>query len=355
MFRNFKVVPNILFGRGCFNQLDDVIQNQRNTPDDWAVFVTDDVFTGSALEKRIPLHDKDLLLWVNVADEPKTKYVDELTLQVKNYAPTLPCAVIGIGGGSAMDLAKSVSLMLTNEGSSVDYQGWDLIQNPAVCHMAVPTLSGTGAEVSRTAVLTGPEKKLGLNSDYTVFDQVILDPELTAGVPKEQHFYTGMDCYIHCIESLEGTYLNEFSKAYGEKSLDLCRQVFLEDHPDKADKLMMASFFGGMSIAYSQVGACHALSYGLAYVLGTHHGIGCSIAFDYLEDIYPEGVKEFRTIMNKIGVDLPRQLTKDLTDDQIETMVTICLGLEPLWENCLGKDWKTLMPRDRVRAYYEKM
>ncbi len=69
------------------------------------------------------------------------------------------------------------------------------------------------------------EKKLGLNSDYTVFDQVVLDPELIKDVPKDQHFYTGMDCYIHCIESLEGTYLNEFSKAYGEKSLDLCRQV----------------------------------------------------------------------------------------------------------------------------------
>ncbi len=168
--------------------------------------------------------------------------------------PGCPAAWVGIGGGSTMDLAKAVSLMLTNPGSSSQYQGWDLIKHPAVYHAAVPTLSGTGAEVSRTTVLTGPEKKLGLNSDYTVFDQVVLDPELTAGVPKDQHFYTGMDCYIHCIESLAGTYLNEFSKAYGEKSLGLCRQVFLEDHPDSADKLMMASFFGGMSIAYSPGG-----------------------------------------------------------------------------------------------------
>lgn len=355
MFRNFKLVPQIIFGRGCFDQLDNIVEKQRTTPDSWVVFVTDDVFKGKALEKRIPVHGKDLLLWVNVEDEPKTKYVDDLTLRVKAFAPLLPSAVIGIGGGSSMDLAKAVSLMLTNEGSSTLYQGWDLIQNPAVYHMAVPTLSGTGAEVSRTAVLTGPEKKLGLNSDYTVFDQVVLDPELTQGVPRDQHFYTGMDCYIHCIESLQGTYLNEFSKAYGEKSLDLCREVFLNDHADSADKLMMASFFGGMSIAYSQVGACHALSYGLSYVLGTHHGIGCCITFDYLDEIYPEGVKEFRTMMKKCGIELPRNLVKNLGDEKIERMVTVALGLAPLWENCLGKDWQTIMTRDKARSLFLKM
>lgn len=355
MYRNFKVVPNIIFGRGCFAQLDEIIENQRKNKDAWAVFVTDDVFKGSDLEKRIPLHAKDMVLWVNVDDEPKTGYVDDLTLQVKNFASTLPCAVIGIGGGSSMDLAKAVSLMLTNEGSSTLYQGWDLIKNPAVFHAAVPTLSGTGAEVSRTTVLTGPDKKLGLNSDYTVFDQVVLDPELIKDVPKDQRFYTGMDCYIHCIESLQGTYLNEFSKAYGEKSLDLCRQVFLGDHPDRDDKMMMASFFGGMSIAYSQVGACHALSYGLAYVLGTHHGVGCCITFDQLEEFYPEGVKEFRTMMEKSGVDLPRGLTSGLEEEKMEKMITTALGLDPLWENCLGKDWKTVMTRDKARSLFLKM
>ena len=355
MYRNFKLVPNVIFGRGCFAQLDEIVEKQREKKDSWVVFVMDDVFKGKDLEKKLPLHKKDMLLQVNVDDEPKTEYVDELTLKVKAYSSSLPCTVIGIGGGSTMDLAKAISLMLTNQGSSTLYQGWDLIKNPAIYHMAVPTLSGTGAEVSRTAVLTGPQKKLGLNSDFTVFDQIILDPELTKDVPKEQHFYTGMDCYIHCIESLEGTFLNEFSRSYGEKSLDLCRQVFLGDHPDSADKLMMASFFGGMSIAYSQVGACHALSYGLSYVLGTHHGIGCCIVFDYLDEFYPEGVKEFRIMMEKCNIELPRDLVKNLKEEQIETMITVALGLEPLWENCLGRDWKNIMTRDKARSLFSKM
>ena len=355
MYRNFRIVPNIIFGRGSFNQLDDVLKDRRPAADSFMVFVIDDVFTGKPLESRMPLRGRDLLLRVNVDDEPKTSYIDALVAQIRAYATDKPAGIIGIGGGSAMDIAKAISLMLNNPGSSADYQGWDLIKNPSVYHVAIPTLAGTGAEISRTAILTGPVKKLGINSDYTLFDQILLDPELLAGVPKDQWFYTGMDCYIHDVESLQGTFINEFSKAYGEKSIDLCRQVFLEDHPDRDDKLMMASYFGGMSIAYSQVGACHALSYGLSYVLGIHHGIGCCIAFDYLEEIYPAGVAEFRQMMVRHGISLPRELTKNLDQAAMEKMVTTALGLVPLWENCLGPDWASIMTRERTMELYRRM
>lgn len=355
MYRNFSVVPRVIFGRGCFNQLDDIIKERRITANSYVVFVVDDVFKGKALEGRLPMHDGDYLLFINVDNEPKTQYIDDYVERIKNYKPVTPDCVIGIGGGATMDTAKAISLMLTNPGSSVDYQGWDLIKNPAVYHIGIPTISGTGAEVSRTCILTGPEKKLGINSDYTLFNQMVLDPELVAGVPKEQWFYTGMDCFIHNVESLHGKFLNEFSKAYGEKSQDLCYQIFLEDHEDRDDKLMMASLFGGMSIAYSQVGACHALSYGLSFVLGTHHGIGCSITFDYLEDVYPKGVEEFRKMMQVHKIELPRNLTKGLSDAQMDTMVKVALGLDPLWENCFGSNWKEIMTYDRCMELYKKM
>jgi 3-deoxy-alpha-D-manno-octulosonate 8-oxidase len=355
MFKNFSIVPKIMFGRGSFNQLGDVIGERRMNADSYFVFVLDDVFIGKPLQDRLPLQGKDLLLPVNVDDEPKTNYIDSLVQKIRDYSPVVPDGIVGIGGGSAMDIAKAISLMLNNPGSSADYQGWDLIKNPSVYHVAVPTLAGTGAEISRTAILTGPVKKLGINSDYTLFHQIVLDPELLAGVPTNQWFYTGMDCYIHDVESLQGTFINEFSKAYGEKSLELCRQVFLEEHPDKDDKLMMASYFGGMSIAYSQVGACHALSYGLSYVLGIHHGIGCCIAFDYLEEMYPEGVREFRQMMEKHRITLPRNLTAGLSDEAMQLMVTTALNLVPLWENCLGPDWQNLMTRERCLGLFKRM
>lgn len=354
-FRNFKCVPRLLFGRGSFNQLDDVLAERREKSNDWVVFVVDKVHEDRPLKDRIPMRPGDMLIWVDVTHEPKTSQVNALTLQVQQHASTAPVGVIGIGGGSILDLAKAISLMLTNPGGSEKYQGWDLIQNPAVYHVGIPTISGTGAEASRTAVLTGPVRKLGLNSDYTVFDQILLDSELLIGVPTEQWFYTGMDCYIHNIEALGGTFLNEFSKAYGEKSLELCRQVFLEDHPDRDDKLMMASYMGGMSIAFSQVGACHALSYGIAYVFGYHHGIGNCIAFNVLDDIYGDAMPEFRAMLAKHRIELPRNLSAQWTDDQLDTMVRICKGMAPLWQNVYGEEWQSVVTDERVRAYYKAM
>ncbi|MDM8523098.1 iron-containing alcohol dehydrogenase family protein [Desulfococcaceae bacterium HSG8] len=354
MFRNFKMVSNVVFGRGCFNQLDDILSEKRKSADAFMVFLMDDVFKNTGLKEKIPFKHGDLLLWVNVKQEPATMYVDALTEDIRSFSKSLPEGIIGIGGGSTMDITKAVSLMLTNPGTAADYQGWDLIQNPAVWHGAVPTLSGTGAEVSRTTVLIGPEKKLGINSDYTVFDQIVLDPEMTADAPADQRFYTGMDCYIHCIESLSGTYLNTFSKSYGEKAIELCRDIFLEDDPESDDKLMMASYFGGMSIAYSQVGICHALSYGLSFGLGIHHGIGNCIVFNHLEEFYPEGVREFREMIEKQGIQLPGKLGP-VEDDLLEKMVNVSLVLEPLWENALGNDWKKIMTKERIKAMYASM
>ncbi len=209
--------------------------------------------------------------------------------------------------------------------------------------------------MSRTTVLSGPEKKLGINSDHTVFDQIVLDPELIAGAPADQRFYTGMDCYIHCVESLNGTYLNTFSKAYGEKALKLCREVFLDGGTDSDDKLMMASYCGGMSIAYSQVGICHALSYGLSFVLGTHHGIGNCIVFDCLDEYYSKWVDEFRRMMEKHNINLPRNLVAGIEKDKLEKMVDVALVLEPLWENALGAGWREIMTREKIKELYQRM
>ncbi len=355
MFRNFKMVSRVIFGRGCFNQMGDILAEKRGNDNSFVVFLVDDVFENSAFKGSLPVKHRDFVIWVNVDDEPKTAYVDDLTQRIKSYADRLPDGVVGIGGGSAMDLAKAVSLMLTNPGFSADYQGWDLIKNPAVYHVGIPTLSGTGAEVSRTTVLSGPEKKLGINSDHTVFDQIVLDPELIADAPADQRFYTGMDTYIHCVESLNGTYLNAFSKAYGEEALELCREVFLDGGADSDDKLMMASYCGGMSIAYSQVGICHALSYGLSFVLGIHHGIGNCIVFDYLDEYYPDEVHEFRRMADKHAVCPPRNIVAGIEKDQLEKMVDVALVLEPLWENALGAGWKKIMTRDKIKDLYQRM
>ena len=361
-FRNFKLVGYVIYGRGSFDQLDEIIAPHRKAGAPM-IFLVDHFFSagsdgnGTPLVKRIPSKGSDKIIFVDVTDEPKTSYVDSLANQLKEEFGIVS-GIIGIGGGSAMDLAKAVSLMMNNPGSSADYQGWDLVQHPGVYKVGIPTLSGTGAEVSRTTVLTGPAKKLGMNSDFTPFDQIILDPELTVNAPASQRFYTGMDCYIHCIESLNGTYLNEFSKCYGDKALQLCREVFVNKDAwdaESDDKLMMASYAGGMSIAYSQVGVAHAVSYGLSYLMGTKHGIGNCIVFDQLEEYYPEGVREFKTMVQKNNITIPKNICAGLTGEEFNKMIDVSMGMKPLWENALGKDWEKIMNRKRLRELYEKL
>ncbi len=358
-YKNYPMVSRVVFGRGSFNQLGDIIAPKRLNAKAPFIFLVDEVFKGNSwLTSRIPISYNDQLLYISADEEPKTSQVDELVEQIILTHKDRPSGIIGIGGGTILDLAKAVSILLTNEGEAKNYQGWDLVKTPAIYHVGIPTISGTGAEVSRTTVLTGPEKKLGINSDYTPFDQVILDPELTKDVPKDQWFYTGMDCYIHCIESLNGTFLNAFSKSYGEKAYELCREIFIDDNlsiEDAQDKLMMASWHGGMSIAYSQVGVAHAMSYGLSYLLGTKHGIGNCIVFDHLEEFYPDGVKLFKQMKKKHHIKLPQGICSNLDDDEFNIMIDVALGLEPLWENAIGKNWKQVITRDKLKALYQKM
>jgi 3-deoxy-alpha-D-manno-octulosonate 8-oxidase len=358
MYRIIKSVPKCLFGKGSFNQLSDLLEEKRLDSNSHYVFLVDDFFRNKTLEKRIPLKGNDHIIWVNVDDEPKTITVDNIRDQIVASGKGVVSAVIGIGGGSVMDYAKAVSVMLNNEGSSSLYQGLNLAKNQAVYHIGIPTLAGTGAEVSMTAVLTGPVKKLGIKGEFTPFDLILLDPELIHDAPKNQRFYTGMDAYIHNVESVEGINKNCISDAYAVQSQTLCREVFLNDNltREEADeKLMVASYFGGLSIGHSEVGVCHALSYGLSYVLGLHHGIANCIAFNQLEEIYGEAVKEFHFLVEKHKIDLPKNISKGLSNDQLDKMVVTALGLEHMWRHAFGPEWPEQVNREKIIGWYKRM
>ncbi len=359
MHKNFKGIEKTVFGRGSFSQLGSIVEERREENDHFMLYLVDNYFKDKALGKRIPAQSADIIQFIDVdPEEPTTKQIDAIRDHVLS-AKGIPSAVIGIGGGSIMDIAKAVSLMFTNEGSSVKYQGLNLIKKPGVYHIGVPTLSGTGAEVSMTAVLTGPEKKLGLKCEWTVFNQVVLDPDLIASVPRDKWFYTGMDTYIHCIESREGILNNAYSTAYGEQALALCREIYLGDKSGQTgendDKLMVASLMGGLSLTYSEVGIVHALSYGLSKILGTKHCIANCIAFQHLGDYYPEGLKEFNEMIRKHQIVLPKNLSKEWSEETITAMANVSIRLEHMWNHAIGADWKTKITLDTVKDLFRRL
>ena len=359
MYKNFKNIDKVVYGRGSFDQLDSILEEKRTENDRFMVFIVDNYFSGRELADRIPLHPEDMVFFENIDDhEPTTEQVDRIRDEVLREKG-IPSGVIGIGGGSIMDIAKALSLMVTNEGSSSLYQGLNLVKKPGVYHLGVPTTSGTGAECSMTAVLTGPVKKLGLKCDWTVFNQAILDPDLTVTVPRNQWFYTGMDCYIHCIESESGIFYNEFSRAYGDQALKLCREVFVGPDsgqtPINNEKLMIASLFGGLSLTYSEVGACHAFSYGMSFVFGTRHGIANCIAFNHLDEFYGDAVNEFREMVRFHEIDLPKNLSSNWSEEEIAKMADVAYNLPHMWTHALGHDWAKKWTKNDIIDIYRRM
>ena len=358
LFRNFKSVTKTCYGRGSFDKLGEILQPQRSANKGFMVFVVDDYFADKEnFKKRIPVQVGDELFFISAEHEPKTSQIDALRDDILKRRG-LPAGIIGIGGGTLLDIAKATALMFNNEGSSVQYQGLNLIKKPGIYHCGVPTISGTGAEVSMTAVLTGPVKKLGLKCDWTVLDQIVLDPDLIATVPQDQWFYTGMDTYIHSVEAITGTKKNTFAEAYSEKALEMCREVYLRRHrtdPKSDEFLMVASYMGGLSLTYSEVGVCHALSYGLGKVLDIHHCIANCIAFDKLEDVYGEYVQEFKGMVKHNQVHIPQGLAKDWSEETISAMAEVAYALPHMWDHAFGPDWEKVLDRERIKGWYRRM
>ena len=359
MHKNFKNIDKVVFGRGSFDNMAGILAEQRNVNQQYFLFVVDNYFKGKPLEARIPAMPQDMVRFIDPdPHEPTTQQIDQLRDEVL-ATKGLPAGVIGIGGGTIMDIAKAMALMLTNEGSSTLYQGLNLIKKPGIYHLGVPTISGTGAEVSMTAVLTGPEKKLGLKCDWTVFNQVILDSELIATVPVDKWFYTGMDTYIHCVESENGRLNNAYSLAYAQQAMKLCREIYLGSNagqnPENDDKLMVASMMGGLSLTYSEVGVCHALSYGLSKILDAKHCYANCIAFQHLEDYYGDAVIEFKQMLQKHNVVLPQNLHHTWTDAQITAMAHVAYNLTHMWNHAVGIDWKEKVTIASIEALYRRM
>ncbi|MDR0828316.1 MAG: iron-containing alcohol dehydrogenase [Desulfovibrio sp.] len=354
--RNTKNVPYYLLGFNAFEQLGALVDAKRASGAP-ALFYLDHFFKDSL---PLPLKKGDSLIHVDTSSEPSVEYIDILTDAAKEELKgRLPSCIIGIGGGAVLDSAKAVANLLTNPGKAEDYQGWELVKNPAIYKIGVPTLSGTGAECSRTCVLTNMRRrlKLGMNSDFTVYDQLILDPALTRTVPREQFFFTGVDTFMHCFESLRGQYRNVIVDRLSATAIGICKDIFLGTgdmmNDQNLENMMVASYIGGM--AAGNTGAVHPISAGLSIVLHLPHGKANCYALSVLADVYPEEHALFLEMLDKNKVPLPAGICRDLTNEQYESLYQGSIIHEKPLTNALGPDYKSILNKDRLMDMFKAM
>ena len=359
--KNVRNVLRYTIGEGSMLALPALISERRKTQIQPVVYLIDEFFENKTTPLEVlGCEEGDELVFVPTIDEPTTDYIDTQLEILHSKNITKPSAIVGIGGGITLDVAKAISNLMTNGGKSEHYQGWDLLKKPGIYKVGVPTLSGTGAEATRTCILTNKKTgiKLGMNSNFSVFDQLILDSTLTKTVPINQYFYTGMDAYIHCIESLNGSYRNTIGDSFSSQVIRLCKDVFLSDEimsDENRSKMMVASYLGGCAIATSYVGVIHPFSAGLSVVLGTHHCLANCITMRAMEEFYPNEYKEFWQFVDKQGIEIPEGICSKLSEQKYEQLFASTIIHEKPLTNALGKDFRKILTKEKVLKIFQKM
>jgi 3-deoxy-alpha-D-manno-octulosonate 8-oxidase len=227
-----------------------------------------------------------------------------------------------------------------------------------VYHVGIPTISGSGVEASNSITLIGADEKIEVHSNFLCFNQVLLDPELTRTVLKQDWFYTGVHCFIKAVEGKHSFNRNTLSTSYSDIAYRLCIDVFIQQELSKReaqDKLMVASWHSGIPTNYTQMGIAQALSYGLSYILELQHNKAICIVFKYLEEFYAEDVLLFNKMLELHDIIVPEGLCLNVLEKDINRMVDIALSLEYLWENTLGRHWKKSITPKKIKDLYLSM
>lgn len=198
-----------------------------------------------------------------------------------------PSAVIGLGGGSALDVAKLATVLAAAEPGPEYYALMARRLPPRAARLVLlPTTAGTGAEVTRTAVFTDSDnRKVWAWGDELVADLALLDPELTATLPKALTAATALDAMVHAIEACSGKCGHLLVQTFGLQAIRLGVQNLKKslDRPQDLDargRLLMASTLAGMAIDAAGTGIAHAIGHALGTVAGIHHGRAAALALE---------------------------------------------------------------------------
>ena len=218
-----------------------------------------------------------------VAGEPSIELVREaVALATENQCD----AVLGFGGGSALDVAKAVAVLAATGADPLDHLevigAGRPITEPGLPCVAVPTTAGTGSEVTRNAVLAGGGVKASLRSPLMLPRIAVVDPDLLAGLPGATIAASGMDALSQLLEPLLSARANPFTDALARdgirRSARSLRRAYTEGlaDPDVREDLALASLFGGLCLANSGLGAVHGLAAAAGARLSAPHGAVCA-------------------------------------------------------------------------------
>ena len=298
---NFNTTPGIIFGKGVSTSSSDKIIDKLG---DNIFLITDADLIKIGLNKSIINElskSSSVEVFDDVESDPSKKTLIKALDRAKTFKPT---GILGFGGGSSMDIAKLVSLLIGTEQSIENIWGVGNAKGPRLPLVLIPTTAGTGSEVTPISIITleGDQKK-GVSSPIILPDLAVLDPELTLNLPRDITAATGIDAMVHAIEAYTSINQNNnpISKLLAIESLKLLgtsieTAVFDGHNIEARSNMLLGSMMAGQAFANSPVSAVHALAYPIGGIFHIPHGLSNSLILPHVlkfNSINPKACEQY--------------------------------------------------------------
>jgi len=251
----------------------------------------------------------------DVKANPRAEHINQAAEQFRGQGFT---GLLAVGGGSAMDAAKALAVLLTHEGKIEDYEGAFTLKNPALPVVAMPTTAGTGSEVTFFSVITDSKRqsKMSLLDERIGPVLALLDPDITQTLPPAVAAATGVDALTHAIEAYTGNLANPISDGLALHAIRLIAQNLIAavQEPDNAharEQMLIASLMAGMAFGNADIASVHCISESIGGLYDTPHGVGNAIFLPFVFAHNQEAdIKRHADVAYALGIDptLPPEL-----------------------------------------------
>ncbi len=284
----FNTSKSVRFGVGLLSSIGEIAKNEIGQR---IMLVTDPGMMATGIIERaltiLSLSNIDVELYSDVAADPPEAVILDAVERAKERNVD---GVIGIGGGSSLDVAKLIALLVPKNDTLENAYGINNAKGPRLPLLLIPTTAGTGSEVTPISIVTtGINEKMGVVSPVILPDIAILDPELTVGLPPHISAATGIDAMVHAIEAYASASPNNnpVSKIMAEKALSLLSHSILlavreGDNIEARSNMLLGSMLAGQAFANSPVAAVHALAYPLGGHFHIPHGLSNALVLPHV-------------------------------------------------------------------------
>jgi len=276
----FHMPTAIIFAQGAISGLGEIAQGQLHSSR--PLVITDRGIIGSGIAEKAMSQLAGAPVFDEVEPNPRHTTVDRGGEIARKYKPDL---IIGLGGGSVLDAAKAISLLVTNPGRIEEFEGREKYRVPPIPVLAVPTTCGTGSEVTWVSVIThtGRKFKMSIKGPRLYPVVALVDPDLLVTLPRRLIASTGLDALTHAIEAFTAKPATAFTDALALEALRLIFRYLPEAYQDiqknsaAREKLMLGSLLAGMAFGNSDVGAVHCLAESVGSLYDTPHGVANAV------------------------------------------------------------------------------